>query len=100
MALCESWDSNWMGGSSCAGFDDDDLDNDNLGNADAFEAGLEPLPTWDGAAYSSPNSSNKNGGGSTRRHAAPERHRRCEAPSLNAAAFFPFVALLYCCIRT
>ncbi|CAN0399475.1 unnamed protein product, partial [Pylaiella littoralis] len=89
MALCESWDSNWMGGSSCAGFDDDDLDNDNLGNADAFEAGLEPLPTWDGAAYSSPTSSNKNGGGSTRRHAAPERHRRQHKWAKGDNSLFP-----------
>lgn len=41
--FCESWDSNWMG------FDEN---LDDHADADAFEAALEPLPTWDGVAYS------------------------------------------------
>jgi len=51
--LCESWDSNWMDGSCAAGFDDygHDVLDGHL-EADVFEAALEPLPTWDGAAYS------------------------------------------------
>lgn len=81
MDVCESWDSNWMDG-SCAGFDDN-LDNHD--DAETFEAGLEPLPTWDGAAYS-PNVSNNNNG-SRRRQAATERQRRCEVLFLLAAAF-------------
>ncbi|CAM9692262.1 unnamed protein product, partial [Ectocarpus sp. 8 AP-2014] len=47
--FCESWDSNWMDG-SCDGFQNNADDSD--GGADAFEAALQPLPAWDGLAYS------------------------------------------------
>lgn len=42
-----------MDGPCAGGFDDhehDDLDEHQ--EVDVFEAALEPLPTWDGAAYS------------------------------------------------
>ncbi|CAM9741941.1 unnamed protein product [Ectocarpus fasciculatus] len=39
-----------MDGGSCDGFKNDADDSD--GGADAFEAALQPLPTWDGLAYS------------------------------------------------
>ncbi|CAM9419821.1 unnamed protein product [Ectocarpus sp. 13 AM-2016] len=47
--FCESWDSNWMDG-SCDGFQNNSDDSD--GGADAFEAALQPLPAWDGLAFS------------------------------------------------
>lgn len=47
---------------SCAVLDENLDDHD---DADAFEAALEPLPAWDGAAYSS-----------SKNHAAAVRTRR------------------------
>eukprot|EP00752_Nemacystus_decipiens_P002681 g2507.t1 len=69
--FCESYDSNWMDGGSCSGFDEN-LDH---ADADAFEAALEPLPTWDGVAYSA--SGGITNGRSSEKYAAavpPRRH--------------------------
>ena len=65
--FCESWDSNWMG---C---DENNLD-DHV-EADAFEAALEPLPSWDGVAYAS--GGNPNGRSSKIHAAAAAPPRRC-----------------------
>lgn len=70
--LCESWDSNWMDG-SCAGFDEN---LDDHADADAFEAALEPLPTWDGAEYSTGGVNAT--GRSFKNHAAAMPPRRCD----------------------
>lgn len=70
-----------MDGGSCAGFDD------NHDDTDVFEAGLAPLPTWDGASYSPKVSNNHDGGSNRRRHAATERQTRCEVVFLHAVAF-------------
>lgn len=66
--FCESWDSNWMG---C---DENNLD-DHV-EADAFEAALEPLPSWDGVAYSA-SGGNPNGLSSKNHAAAAAPPRRC-----------------------
>lgn len=63
---------------SCAGFDESLNDHD---GADAFEAALEPLPTWDGVAYSA-GGGYTNGSGS-KNHAAAARLRGYEFPSID-----------------
>lgn len=73
--FCESWDSNWMDG-SCAGFDEN---LDDQGDADAFEAALEPLPAWDGVTYST--SRGGADGTSSKNHASAAQRRRCGYPS-------------------
>lgn len=56
---------------SCAGFGEN-LSLDDHVDADAFEAALEPLPTWDGVEYSA-------GGGNTTGR-SPKSHASAVPP--------------------
>ncbi|CAM9246787.1 unnamed protein product [Scytosiphon promiscuus] len=87
MALCDSWDCNWMDGA--CGFDGASNPDDDEHDVDAFQAAVQPLPAWDGVPCS--NVTNENNGSSCSHEdlGAAIRRRRAREWAKNRSYFWP-----------